>query len=205
MVVLSQPATATAMSLEREEYDDNSEDSDILDADDGDYSSGKPSKPPKKDTGYSWESEYKRSWDVVAEDESGSLTTSVNAFIERNKRRRRLGGEAIQRAIIRHTLLVLDLSSAMSDRDMRPNRYLLSLEYAREYAREYFDQNPIGQLGCIAMRNGVAEWISKMTGSAHDITKALTNKNKLEPSGEPSLQNALEMGRASMTWVLRWF
>ncbi|TIA98361.1 hypothetical protein E3P94_02541 [Wallemia ichthyophaga] len=199
MVVLSQPATATAMSLEREEYDDNSEDSDILDADDGDYSSGKPSKPPKKDTGYSWESEYKRSWDVVAEDESGSLTTSVNAFIERNKRRRRLGGEAIQRAIIRHTLLVLDLSSAMSDRDMRPNRYLLSLEYAREYAREYFDQNPIGQLGCIAMRNGVAEWISKMTGSAHDITKALTNKNKLEPSGEPSLQNALEMGRASMT------
>ena len=86
----------------------------------------------------------------------------------------------------------------MSDRDMRPNRYLISLEYAREYAREYFDQNPIGQLGCIGMRGGVAEWICKMTGSAHEIVKSLSNKNKLEPTGEPSLQNALEMGRASM-------
>ncbi|TIB69023.1 TFIIH basal transcription factor complex, subunit SSL1 [Wallemia mellicola] len=180
-----------------EEYDENSDDSDILDADDGDFDQTN-SKSKQKETGYSWESEYKRSWDVVAEDESGSLTTSVNAFIERNKRRRRHGGIPIQRAIIRHNLLVLDLSLAMSDRDMRPNRFLLSLEYAREYVKEYFDQNPIGQMGAIGMRSGVAEWICKMSGSQHDLVKSLQNKNKLEPNGEPSLQNALEMARASM-------
>lgn len=86
----------------------------------------------------------------------------------------------------------------MSDRDMRPNRFLLSLEYAREYVKEYFDQNPIGQMGAIGMRSGVAEWICRMSGSQHDMIKSLQNKNKLEPNGEPSLQNALEMARASM-------
>lgn len=138
---------------------------------------------------------------MVAEDESGSLTTSVNAFIERNKRRRRNIGEPIQRAIIRHNLLVLDLSLAMTDRDLRPNRFLLSLEYAREYTKEYFDQNPIGQLGVIGMRSGVSEWICRMGANPHEIIKSLQNKNKLEPAGEPSLQNALNMARASVSYV----
>lgn len=55
----------------------------------------KPKQPKKKATayaskdgqGYAWEEEYKRSWDVLREDDSGSLEGAVNQLMA-NKRRR---------------------------------------------------------------------------------------------------------------------
>lgn len=47
----------------------------------------------------------------------------------------------LQRGIIRHTLLVLDLSIAMNEKDLRPTRYLLTLTNAVNFIREYFEQN----------------------------------------------------------------
>jgi len=38
-------------------------------------------------------------------------------------------------------------------------------------------------------------------GNPHAILAAIADKRKLEPSGEPSLQNGLEMARSSMKWV----
>jgi transcription initiation factor TFIIH subunit 2 len=38
------------------------------------------------------------------------------------------------------------------------------LEYTREFVSEWFDQNPLGQVGIIAMRSGIAERIIGMTG-----------------------------------------
>jgi transcription initiation factor TFIIH subunit 2 len=73
--------------------------------------------------------------------------------------------EAIRRAIIRHLILILDLSSAMTDRDMRPNRFDLTLEYSREFIAEWFDQNPLGQVGIVGMREGVAERICGLSGA----------------------------------------
>ncbi|GMG38795.1 unnamed protein product [[Candida] boidinii] len=37
--------------------------------------------------GYSWEDEYHRSWDIVQEDESGSLESIVSGLVDANKRR----------------------------------------------------------------------------------------------------------------------
>jgi len=37
---------------------------------------------------YSWEAEYKRSWDVVQEDQSGSLAGAVASLVQANKRKR---------------------------------------------------------------------------------------------------------------------
>ncbi|KAJ9478543.1 RNA polymerase II transcription factor [Pseudozyma hubeiensis] len=68
------------------------------------------------------EATCQRSWDAVAEDDSGSLE-----------------------------------SPSMLEKDMRPNRFDVTLQYAREFVGEYFDQNPIGQLdhrhGSIAERS----------------------------------------------------
>lgn len=72
---------------------------------------------------------------------------------------------AIRRAIIRHLIIVLDLSSSMLDRDMRPTRFDLSLQYTREFVTEWFDQNPLGQVGIVGMRSGIGERIGEMSGT----------------------------------------
>jgi len=52
----------------------------------------------------------------------------------------------------------------MMDRDMRPSRFDLMLEYSREFVSEWFDQNPLGQIGIVGMREGIAEKIGGMSG-----------------------------------------
>uniref|UniRef100_V5EPV3 RNA polymerase II transcription factor n=1 Tax=Kalmanozyma brasiliensis (strain GHG001) TaxID=1365824 RepID=V5EPV3_KALBG len=156
-------------------------------------------KAKQKDQGYSWEATYKRSWDAVAEDDSGSLESAVRSMIEGSKRRRTLKDVApVQRGIIRHLVLLVDLSASMLEKDMRPNRFDVTLQYAREFVGEYFDQNPIGQLSIIGTREGIAERLAMMGGNTIDHTASLSNKRRLEPRGEPSLQNALEMARSSL-------
>ena len=85
---------------------------------------------------------------------------------------------AIRRIIIRHLIILLDLSSSMMDRDMRPTRFDLSLEYAREFISEWFDQNPLGQIGVVGMRGGVGERIGEMAGqfeSMNALAGSFTN------------------------------
>jgi transcription initiation factor TFIIH subunit 2 len=137
----------------------------------------------------------------------------------------------------------------MMDRDMRPTRFDLSLEYAREFVTEWFDQNPLGQIGIVGMRGGIGERIGEMSGefptdptlspsndlscalargvrpsaremtiltletggggvmsffsfrilgNPQDVLRAISERHRLEPVGEPSLQNAIEMARSSM-------
>lgn len=37
-----------------------------------------------------------------------------------------------------------------------------------------------------------------LIGNPQDVLKAIQDRHKLEPAGEPSLQNAVEMARGSM-------
>lgn len=104
----------------------------------------------------------------------------------------------LQRGIIRHLLLIIDLSSAMLEKDLRPTRYLLTLRYSSEFVTEFFEQNPISQLGIIGMRDGLAVRISDMSGNPTDHINNLRSLQTEEPKGNPSLQNALEMGRAAL-------
>ncbi|EIM82671.1 Ssl1-domain-containing protein [Stereum hirsutum FP-91666 SS1] len=153
-----------------------------------------------KEQAYAWEATYTRSWDAVQEDEGGSLTGAVQELMAKGRRRRLLApAAAIRRTIIRHLVLLLDLSASMMDRDLRPTRFDLSLEYAREFVTEWFDQNPLGQVGVVGMRAGLGERVGEMSGNPQDVLKALSERHKLEPTGEPSLQNAIEMARSSMS------
>lgn len=167
-------------------------------------------KHGQKNAGYSWEAAYQRSWDHVQEDESGNLENAVRQMLEVNKRKRSLRDSApVQRGIIRHLVLVLDLSEDMMDRDLRPTRYVLNLtssfeltlQLCRQFVSDYFDQNPIGQLAIVCARDGLAERLSLMGGNTFDHGAVLASKRKLEPRGEPSLQNALEMARSCLSYV----
>ncbi|EPQ57504.1 TFIIH basal transcription factor complex, subunit SSL1 [Gloeophyllum trabeum ATCC 11539] len=194
------------------DYMDGESDSDVDVIDDsgdrGKKGKGKAIDRRKKDKGkgksseqpYAWEASYTRSWDTVQEDEAGSLTSAVADLVARGRRRRLLApANAIRRTIIRHLIIILDLSASMLDRDMRPTRFGLTLEYAREFIVEWFDQNPLGQIGLVGMRAGLGERLSEMSGNPQDVLKALSERHKLEPAGEPSLQNAIDMARTSMS------
>jgi hypothetical protein len=81
---------------------------------------------------------------------------------------------------------------------------------------EWFDQNPLGQVGIIVLRDRLSEVLVPMggelagghgqqslipTGNPQELLAALVDKRKLEPSGEPSLQNGLTMAKGGMRWA----
>lgn len=149
-----------------------------------------------------WE-EGKFNWlQGVPEDEEGNI--ALTQTVEADKRRRLLRDTTpLQRGIIRHLVLVLDMSFAMMEKDLLPNRFRLTMSYAVEFVREYFEQNPISQMGIIIMRLGVAKRVSEMTGNPAVLIDRLRaiEKDK-EPDGDPSLQNALEMCRGELLYVV---
>jgi transcription initiation factor TFIIH subunit 2 len=94
---------------------------------------------------------------------------------------------SIQRGIIRHVYLVIDLSSAMLVRDYKATWLDLTLQYAQvrpsvslfsgvetpadvlgktqEFVTEFFDQNPIGQMAIMVTRDGLAERLTPLSGA----------------------------------------
>lgn len=88
----------------------------------------------------------------------------------------------------------------MSEKDLRPTRFALTLRFVQDFITEYFEQNPISQLGLIGMRDGLAVRLSDISGNPSDHISRLQElrNQKEEPQGQPSLQNALEMARAAL-------
>lgn len=91
----------------------------------------------------------------------------------------------------------------MLDKDYRPgNRFVVTLRYAQDYVREFFEQNPISQMCVLGMHDGICIRVSEMSGNPNDHVVAIQGlrigRHAREPQGSPSLQNALEMARASL-------
>ena len=86
----------------------------------------------------------------------------------------------------------------MAEKDLRPTRYALTIRYAQDFVTEFFEQNPISQLGVIGMRDGLAVRISDMSGNPTDHITRIQALRQQEPKGNPSLQNALDMARAAL-------
>lgn len=154
-------------------------------------------KQKDRNTAKAWE-QSKRTWEtnLPEEDQDGVLDLTT---LEAEKRRRLMRDTTpLQRGIIRHLVLVLDMSFAMAEKDMLPTRYRLTLNYASAFVKEYFEQNPISQLSIVGMRDGVAVRISDLSGNPADHLEKLQNWESQDPAGNPSLQNALEMCRGAL-------
>lgn len=168
--------------------------------DEGPSTRGKPSRSKRKKNRngeQAWE-KSKRSWEtnMPEEDQDGILNLTL---LEAEKRRRLMRDTTpLQRGIIRHMVLVLDMSFAMAEKDLLPTRYRLTVNYALAFVKEFFEQNPISQLGIIGMRDGVAVRISELGGNPAEHIECLKAVEGQEPQGNPSLQNALEMCRGSL-------
>jgi transcription initiation factor TFIIH subunit 2 len=158
----------------------------------------------KNSNGYSWEDEYQRSWDIVKDDENEgrSLESIIQLMIENRKKKiMKNPTTPFQRGIIRTLIVIIDGSLIMLEKDLRPTRFSMTLTLLQDFIVEFFDQNPISQLGIIMMRNGISNLISEVSGLPQyhiDKIRYLKSRqhNKFEPKGDPSLQNSLEMARS---------
>lgn len=89
----------------------------------------------------------------------------------------------------------------MTEKDLRPTRYLLTIRYCQDFVTEFFEQNPISQIGIIGMRDGLAVRVSDMSGNPSDHISNLQALRNSDPKGQPSLQNAFDMARAALLYV----
>lgn len=165
--------------------------------------SDRPSRPRRRGdrkAAQAWE-KSKRTWEtnLPDEDQDGLLDL---AALEAERRKRLLRDTTpLQRGIIRHMALVLDMSFAMAEKDLLPTRYRLMLSYALAFVNDFFEQNPISQLAIVGMRDGLAVRISDLGGNPAEHLEKLRAFEDHEPQGNPSLQNALEMCRGALLSV----
>ncbi|KAK1892570.1 General transcription factor IIH subunit 2 [Dissostichus eleginoides] len=136
-----------------------------------------------------WEGGYERTWEVLKEDESGSLKATVEEILFQvieSHGQVRLG-------MMRHLHVVIDCSRSMDDHDLKPNRLTSTLKLMETFVDEYFDQNPISQLGLITTKNKRAEKLTDLAGNPKNHIVALKKAVDTLCVGEPSLYNSLNL------------
>ncbi|KAI5668123.1 hypothetical protein M9H77_17976 [Catharanthus roseus] len=143
-----------------------------------------------------WERTYadERSWESLQEDESGLLRPIDNKALYHAQYRRRLRtatSARIQKGLIRYLYIVIDLSRAASEMDYKPSRMAVVAKQVEAFIREFFDQNPLSQIGLVTLKDGVANCLTDLGGSPESHIKALMGK--LVCSGDPSIQNGLDL------------
>ncbi|KAL9048705.1 MAG: hypothetical protein Q9162_007588 [Coniocarpon cinnabarinum] len=159
-----------------------------------------------------WE-DVQRTWDQVEESADGTLTRALESLQEAQKRRRVLRDTTpLQRGIIRHVVLLLDMSSAMSETDLKPTRLGLTLTTSAAFVTAFFEQNPISQLAIVITRDGLAQRLTDLSGSpavhlaALDKLRPKPNPEgksgytaEIEVIGNPSLENSLALSRGMLS------
>ena len=143
---------------------------------------------------YRWETGYEKTWEAIQEDKDGLLDYSVQDIILKARRKRlaeRQGKNKL--GMMRHLYLVMDMSENMNTQDLKPTRLHCVLKLVENFIDEYFYLNPISQMGLVTTANKRAEKVSDMSGNPRKhctVIKGLLSKTC---SGEPSLQNSLDL------------
>ncbi|PHT59708.1 hypothetical protein CQW23_02071 [Capsicum baccatum] len=145
-----------------------------------------------------WERTYadERSWESLQEDESGLLRPIDNKSLSHAQYRRRLRtatAARIQKGLIRYLYIIIDFSRAAAEMDYKPSRMVVVARQVEAFIREFFDQNPLSQIGLVILKDGVAHCLTDLGGSPEAHIKALMGK--LGTSGDASLQNGLDLVR----------
>ncbi|XP_014882440.1 general transcription factor IIH subunit 2-like [Poecilia latipinna] len=94
---------------------------------------------------------------------------------------------------MRHLYVVIDCSRSMEDQDLKPNRLTSTLKLMEGFIDEYFDQNPISQVGIITTKNKRAEKLTELAGNPKKHIAALKKAVDSSCVGEPSLYNSLSL------------
>jgi len=155
---------------------------------------------------YAWEGALDMSWVNVKMDEEGRLISEGQDQDEHLRRqqhelnRRKLAlGQCVRRGLIRYLFLGLDASASMREMDLKPERLRAALKLCQEFVKEYFDQNPISQLGLLVTKQGEAERLTDLSANPKShIAKLQDYALRHRAEGEASLQNLLELALSSL-------
>lgn len=146
-----------------------------------------------------WEGGYERTWEVLKEDESGSLKATVEDILFQAKRKRVFESHGqVRLGMMRHLFVIIDSSRSMEDQDLKPNRLTSTLKLMEYFVEEYFDQNPISQIGIIATKNKRAEKLTDLAGNPKKHIAALKKAVDSTCIGEPSLYNSLNVAMQTL-------
>lgn len=94
---------------------------------------------------------------------------------------------------MRHCYIIIDMGDAMLDKDLVPTRQTVTVDLLTTFVDEFFDQNPISQLGMITTKDKRAQMLLELTGNVHRHARALDSLRDVVCEGEPSVHNALTM------------
>ncbi|KAK2167862.1 hypothetical protein LSH36_23g09001 [Paralvinella palmiformis] len=137
--------------------------------------------------------------EVLQEDDEGSLQASVDDVIHKAKRRRLLDQPFnVRLGMMRHLFLAIDMSQSMTDQDLKPNRLIATAKLLEYFINEYFDQNPISQLGILLTQSKRAEKYTELGGNPKRHIASLQKLKEKTCQGEPSLQNTLELAASTL-------
>ena len=115
---------------------------------------------------YRWEQNKATTWSSVIEDEEGKIVAVNNSDRDRAYRAKKQRITAsVRRGIIRYLVLAIDCSEQSFEKDFRPSRIEQSVVCSKSFIREYFDQNPISNLGLICSRERTAEKLSELSAN----------------------------------------
>ncbi|XP_069483631.1 general transcription factor IIH subunit 2 isoform X2 [Ambystoma mexicanum] len=146
-----------------------------------------------------WEGGYERTWEVLKEDESGSLKATIDDILFKAKRKRVFQHHGqVRLGMMRHLYVVIDQSRTMEDQDLKPNRLACTLKLLEYFVEEYFDQNPISQIGLIVTKSKRAEKLTELAGNPRKHITALKKAVDVTCIGEPSLFNSLTLAMQTL-------
>ena len=95
--------------------------------------------------------------------------------------------------MMRHVYVVIDASEAMALFDLKPSRMAVTCKLVEMFLGEFFDQNPISQIGIMTMSKRTATKVCELNNSCKVVMDALKAIPVDSCEGEPSLQNCLEL------------
>lgn len=105
----------------------------------------------------------------------------------------------VRKGLIRYVYIIVDLSRGMTNKDWKPHRLACVSDVLQHFVRDYFDQNPISQLGLIGIKGMKSERLSDLSGNPKNHIERI--KEAVAVDKEPSLQNALDIAKAALKIV----
>ena len=143
-----------------------------------------------------WEQPINRTWDGVYLDDSGKLLFDERPMQREKRARMQVFDKPVTKGVIRNLYVIIDKSSVMEQRDMKPSRIEAVENGVDMFVQEFFDQNPLSHLGVIASYDGTAEVLTTLSGNPRVHREAVRDNER--SGGAFSLQLCLEKAYDSL-------
>mmetsp|Transcript_26852 Transcript_26852/g.45283 ORF Transcript_26852/g.45283 Transcript_26852/m.45283 type:complete len:538 (+) Transcript_26852:61-1674(+) len=148
---------------------------------------------------YRWEQGISKTWDSVQEDDAGNLITVSDEKERSYRAKQNRITKSIRRGLIRYLVIALDCSKSSSEIDFKPCRLEATKACVQRFINDYYDQNPISQIGTIITRDRSAQRISELSGNPKNHIHQIQNLRNME--GLASLQNTMLLGMSMLRHI----